>query len=91
MGVAQADSSSKTIAAAGMPCPFCESVNVELVSNVDDLPFPASREWFICCQQCEARGPAAYVDDQNPRDAAVIEAIRAWNERPFISKAPRDL
>lgn len=49
-------------------CPFCESHNMGIMSQLNDLRPPVT--YFVFCWKCRARGPEAQTEN---------EAIKLWN------------
>lgn len=53
-----------------LPCPFCDSTNLELVCN--------GSAWYVQCNECDATGSS--ITDGMKKDTDM--AISAWN-RPY--------
>lgn len=61
------------------PCPFCNSVNLEIVNGECDDTYRA-----IQCNNCGALGPGTRLKGQ----ATVTEA---WNKRPLYEKLRKEI
>ena len=61
-----------------MHCPFCGSVDVQLVTGVDGNSLLATTH--IHCNNCGARGPRCVYDNVS------VRARAKWNTRPTIDE-----
>lgn len=59
-----------------VPCPFCGSVEVEVVTGTEDREGYPSK---LTCSDCGANGPWIYCKD--PLDKDYHELLKQWNTR----------
>ena len=57
-------------------CPFCGSVEVEVVTGTEDREGYPSR---LTCSDCGANGPQTYCKD--PHDKDYHKLLKQWNTR----------
>ena len=59
-----------------VPCPFCGSVEVEVVTGTEDREgYPSN----LTCSDCGANGPWTYCKD--PHDKDYPKLLKQWNTR----------